>query len=254
MAREAYREKSRETKVSAFDITISDKDTFFYCPNKNCNAILKIRDIGGNPYFASEQHHKHTEKCPYRAGKSYHDYDEDKFNLGNMLDFLMNSAGSHHSYKKSDIDIDKTDNANKENSKGPIRTLKNFYYMCKDFSIDSTYNGYRIGKMLLDERSLKKYHSKGIFGKKVVECQSLSYDRNEQTITSKVGDYTIILKFQNLKLYTDTVTRIYNNAPPNKFSGLQILVAGDWARTDKFNYFATTIFSKKQIAINIMQE
>lgn len=254
MAREAYREETRETRIFATDIMVNDKDTFFYCPNKNCNAILKIRDIGGNPYFASERQHKHIENCHYRAGKSYHDYDEDKFNLDNMFDFLMNSANNQHPYKKSDIHGDKKDNANTENNKGPIRTLKNFYYMCKDYSIDSTYNGYCIGKMLLDERSLEKYHSKGIFGKKLVECKSLSYDRNEQTIKSKVGNYTIILKFQDQKLYADTVTRIYNNAPLNKFSGLRILVAGDWIKTDKFNHFETIIFAKKQIAINIMQE
>lgn len=254
MAREAYREKTRETKVFATDITVRDKDTFFYCPNKDCNAILKIRDIGGNPYFASERQHKHIEDCPYRAGKSYHDYDEDKFNLDNMFDFLINDSNNQHSYKKSDTHSDKKDNANTENSKGPIRTLKNFYYMCKDYSIDSTYNGYYIGKMLLDERSLKKYHSKGIFGKKVIECESLSYDRDEKIIKSKIGNYTLILKFQDQKLYDDTVARIYNNAPPNKFSGLRILVAGDWIKTAKFNHFETTIFSKKQTAINIMQE
>lgn len=254
MAREAYREKTRETKVYATDITVGDKDTPFYCPQKDCNAILKIRDIGGNPYFASERQHKHIENCPYRAGKSYHNHDEEKFNLNNMFDFLMNGSNNQLSYKKSDTHSNKKGNASTENSKGPIRTLKNFYYMCKDYSIDSTYNGYYIGKMLLDERSLEKYHSKGVFGKKVIECESLSYDRNGQIIKSKVGNYTLVLKFEDQKLYNDTVTRIYNNAPLNKFSGLRILVAGDWEKADKFNYFETIICSKKQMAINMMQE
>lgn len=245
MTKYAFRDKERKEKILALEATIKDKGIRHYCPNHSCDAHMTIRNIGDDAFFSSTKTKPHIDNCDYSASKSKHKYDEESFDFNA---FLTNLTKTSHSSKTSPVK--ESDDKTKEQTISPIKKLKTFYWIMHGMSIDSKYNGQTIGKMLLDERSIEKYHSKGIFGNKVIECKSYCYHRDQKEIISKVGFYTLVLKFQNEQLYDDIVNRIYTNAPQDKFSGLLILIAGNWSKiSNQFNCFETTIFSKKQVAI-----
>lgn len=247
MAGFAYRDAARSNRLDANNATNHDKGKNFFCPNKNCTAILTIRSLGNNPYFSAKKTTPHINGCTYATfGNNYHEYNEKLFNFNDLIDGLctqskVSSSASKHSSTKS---------PSASSSQGEIRTLKLFCAMCKDKKIDDTYNGMAIGIMLLDDRSISKYHSKGVFSKKVIECESIRYDDNNKEIWLSISHYKIILVFNDDNIYKKIRNVIWNNSPSGDFKNVQVAIAGDWSKyKNKSNHFQTTIISEKQIIL-----
>lgn len=250
----AYRTASRtiSDKLEAKLATVSDKGIPFFCPNKNCNAALTIRNIGDDAYFAAKPSKAHINGCSYAtASNNYHIYNEAQFDFNKFINNLCKLTGSNSSIIHS---TPSNISNSPSTSIGAIQTLRLLYSMCKDKNIDDTYNGNTIGSMLLDNRSLSKYFSQGVWGNKIIKCKSKSYDNNNKEIWLKVSDgtqtYQIILTFEYDELYKKERQRIWVNSITANFQNVDMVIAGYWSTyNNKKNHFTTKITSSKQIFI-----
>ncbi|MFR9302081.1 MAG: hypothetical protein ACLVKW_03360, partial [Fenollaria massiliensis] len=66
MAKCAYEDKERTKLIYADDAT--NKDTIYYCPNKDCNAEMCLCSKEGIkvPYFRAFPSKGHVKNCPYK--------------------------------------------------------------------------------------------------------------------------------------------------------------------------------------------
>lgn len=250
----AYKDKARleKDKLEANKAKISDKGVEFYCPNHSCNAKLTIRSLGDDAYFAAKKTAPHVCGCPYKSiNGNYHKYDEKMFDFDILInDLCAQSLTSNHTSTQHPTSHSKTSSS----SEGAIRTLRLLHSMCKDKNIDDTYNNQVIGRMLLDDRSITKYHNRGIWNNKIVECISERYnlDKKEIWLSAPIttSTYKIILIFNDKNLYEKIKNRIWKNSPTHNFQNVGMVVAGNWSKyLDKINHFKTEITSEKQIIL-----
>lgn len=248
----AYKNHARTDKLEAKLATVRDRGSSFYCPNSNCTAELTIRNLGDDAYFAAKPSKPHRDGCPYATvSNNYHIYNEAQFDFDNFINNLCKLTGNNSSTSHS---VPSNISNSPSTSIGAIQTLKLLYSMCKDKNIDDIYNSNCIGEILLDDRSLSKYHRKGIWNNKIVECQSNKYDTSAKEIWLKISNqtitYQIILTFESEELYKKERQRIWDNSITGNFQNVRTVIAGYWSQYDnKRNHFATKIASSKQIFI-----
>ena len=239
MSNIACKDENRSTIIYAEIAKEKNVDAKYYCPNKECDARLKICSINGlmRPHFRADREHKHIENCPYGSNivsnTDYYKYNE------NML-YINNQRNNNRNVGNNEI------NNNPDNSK-PISTIKQIYAMCKNTNVRDKYVNIEIYKMLVDNRSMFFYIN-GIFGNKIVECKirgEYFYCKEKQEIYLHVKNYKLVLHFNDNELFNSIKHTIWNNKSKT------IIVAGNWKKIQNNNVITchTTIITKKQIGI-----
>ncbi|MGN0442886.1 MAG: hypothetical protein ACI4FO_09310 [Acutalibacteraceae bacterium] len=247
MSRAAYRDRERTELVLAEDCTINDMHKTFYCENTECNARLypKARKSVINAHFAAYPQHRHIQGC-FASGYgsfSVTSHDEFSFDFNNLISDLTSPSRSNNLIKKAP---NITVRASDEKDLKPITTLSQLYKLCKSLSPNTSYNGFRIGNMLFDNRN-NNFITKGIWGKHILECKYSCYNRENQYIYLKYplnddrpNHYTIRLNFENRDLFEKINRKVYG------YDYHPIVIIGNFSKCGD-NTFATNINSGKQI-------
>ena len=249
MSNIACKDENRSTIIYAEIAKEKNVDAEYYCPNKECNARLKICSIDGlmRPHFRADREHKHIENCPYGSSiiskTDYYKYNQEKFDFDNAIENMLhinNQRNNNRNVGNNEI------NNNPDNSK-PISTIKQIYAMCKNTNVRDKYVNIEIYKMLVDNRSMFFYIN-GIFGNKIVECKvrgEYFYCKEKQEIYLHVKNYKLVLHFNDNESFNSIKHTIWNNKSKT------IIVAGNWKKiqTDNVITCHTTIVTKKQIGI-----
>lgn len=249
MSNIACKDENRSTIIYAEIAKEKNVDAEYYCPNKECDARLKICSIDGlmRPHFRADREHKHIENCPYGSNivsnTDYYKYNQEKFDFNNAIENMLhiNNQRNNNGY----IENDEINN-NSDNSK-PISTIKQIYAMCKNTNVRDKYVNIEIYKMLVDNRSMFFYIN-GIFGNKIVECKvrgEYFYCKEKQEIYLHVKNYKLVLHFNDNELFNSIKRTIWNNKSKT------IIVAGNWKKIQNDNVINchTTIVTRKQIGI-----
>lgn len=249
MSNIACKDENRSTIIYAEIAKEKNIDAEYYCPNKECDARLKICSIDGlmRPHFRADREHKHIENCPYGSNivsnTDYYKYNQEKFDFDNAIENMLhinNQRNNNRNVGNNEI------NNNPDNSK-PISTIKQIYAMCKNINVIDKYANIEIYKMLVDNRSMFFYIN-GIFGNKIVECKirgEYFYCKEKQEIYLHVKNYKLVLYFNDNELFNSIKHTIWNNKRKT------IIVAGNWKKIQNNNVITchTTIITKKQIGI-----
>lgn len=242
----AYRDEERKNIIYASSALEEDRGKMFFCPNIECGAHLYLCAVDGSTkaYFRStKQQYQHTDNCPYKSGASNFReelFDEKSFVFNNAIINLFNCVNAQGNSKNS-------------NSSGsveihPPRTLRQIYSMCKSHKVSDVYGDKEIGDMLLDDRSIYRYH-KGCFGYKIIEAHANKrlYDKDKKLIFLSAPcnccKYTFVLKFCDEKLFNMIKNELYSNKEHT------FAIAGNWKKFGIFNYFISDIISRRQVLI-----
>ena len=249
MSNIACKDENRSTIIYAEIAKEKNVDAEYYCPNKECNARLKICSIDGlmRPHFRADREHKHIENCPYGSSiiskTDYYKYNQEKFDFDRAIENMFHINNQRNN--NGNIENDEINN-NPDNSK-PISTIKQIYAMCKNTNVRDKYANIEICKMLVDNRSMFFYIN-GIFGNKIVECKvrgEYFYCKEKQEIYLHVKNYKLVLHFNDNESFNSIKHTIWNNKSKT------IIVAGNWKKIQNDNVITchTTIVTKKQIGI-----
>lgn len=175
MSESAYRDAARTQPISAWDCTIHDKHTEFFCLNPECNAVVRLRAIGSiyAPHFYAANHIGWCNTKTSHFRKTL--YDETQFNLGKNFENLL-------THKDSPKQSNKKPNTNVIFGDGHTRVLSKvaqIYSMCKTMRHNDCYNGREVWRILADNRC-NAILTKGIYGVRLVECLYHRYDSDKQ--------------------------------------------------------------------------
>ena len=214
MSNIACEEEDRSTIIYAEIAKEENVDTEYYCPNKECNARLKICSIDGlmRPHFRADREHKHIENCPYGSNivsnTDYYKYNQEKFDFDRAIENMFHINNQRNN--NGNIENDEINN-NPDNSK-PISTIKQIYAMCKNTNVMDKYANIEICKMLVDNRSMFFYIN-GIFGNKIVECKVRGryYSKEKQEVYLYIENYKLVLHFNDYELFDSIIHTIWNN-------------------------------------------
>ena len=149
MSNIACKEEDRSTIIYAEIAKEENVDTEYYCPNKECNARLKICSIDGlmRPHFRADREHKHIENCPYGSNivskTDYYKYNQEKFDFDRAIENMFHINNQRNNNRN--VENDEINN-NPDNSK-PISTIKQIYAMCKNTNVMDKYANIEIYKM-----------------------------------------------------------------------------------------------------------
>ena len=240
-----------EQKVIANEITDRTKGIRYYCPNPKCNARMFLRSYDGerNSFFAASGNPGHIEHCPYGSDNTFNaeQINKEEFESEYAIKNLMKPSKN----SKKIVD-NKKDTTNKtavpnEDQKIVPHTIKQIYDMCKSYDCNAIISNQKVGQILIDCRSIHMYPS-GIFGYRVIEAKCKKYLYNNQKeifleVPINNKKYSLILYFDDKELFNIIKKLLYDNREN------VIIVAGQWEKTSKFNYFGTDIVSKKQIKV-----
>ena len=130
-----------------------------------------------------------------------------------------------------------------------LRTIRQIYSMCKQFPLNYSYGNEKIGKMILDDRTVYQY-SKGIFDFKIIEsCVNGHFydnDKNEIYLVAPIANpnYNFTLSIPDISLYKKIRNMVFENKDK------LIIVAGEWnlSKEDR-RIIRSIIYSNKQITI-----
>lgn len=254
MSNYAFRDKERTEKVYAASLNKEDLSTRYYCPNPFCNALMSLRQGKGQEskgaYFAALPSFPHIKDplCSFDA--SGVSFDPDK-NDESHFDFEEKMAALIEPASSSKRASTQRDSIRSETGGCTFSTVLQLYGLCKHFDCSDTYNGRKIGYMLLDDRSLHM-HPNGVFGYRIVEGIRLRhgyyYDSDSGSIKIEAPlnnpRFIFALTFENEKLFKDIKTSLWEN------KNMIVLAAGNWTQ-DGFHkdlkQYRTTINNKKQI-------
>ena len=251
MSNIACKEEDRSTIIYAEIAKEENVDTEYYCPNKECNARLKICSIDGliRPHFRADREHKHIENCPYGSNivskTDYYKYNQEKFDFDRAIENMFHINNQRNNNRN--VENDEINN-NPDNSK-PISTIKQIYAMCKNTNVMDKYANIEIYKMLLDNRSIPFYINDDILGNKIIECKvrgGYYYSKEKQEVYLYIENYKLVLHFNDNRLFDSIIRTIWNNRSKT------IIVAGNWKKIQNNNNVITcytTIVTKKQIGI-----
>ena len=121
MAKCAYEDKERTKLIYADDAT--NKDTIYYCPNKDCNAEMCLCSKEGIkvPYFRAFPRKGHVENCPYKNDvvpfiRSL--FDESSFKYEDVMENILASDRQ----KKKEKEKEKEN----ENERDAVELLYNY--------------------------------------------------------------------------------------------------------------------------------
>ena len=249
MSNIACKDENRSTIIYAEIAKEKNVDAKYYCPNKECDARLKICSIDGlmRPHFRADREHKHIENCPYGSNivsnTDYYKYNQEKFDFDRAIENMFHRNNQRNN--NGNIENDEINN-NPDNSK-PISTIKQIYAMCKNTNVMDKYANIEICKMLVDNRSMFFYIN-GIFGNKIVECKVRGryYSKEKQEVYLYIENYKLVLHFNDYELFDSIIHTIWNNRSKT------IIVAGNWKKIQNNNNVITchtTIITRKQIGI-----
>lgn len=247
MAMYVFKDEARLIKLLAKDALKEDKGVRFYCPNKDCDAKMHIRNVDGakKSYFAASSVPGHIEGCPHHVSNSFN---PNKFN---ELEFDFNNALLSLTQQRKTKSKNQTHRESPQGSdtQTPPRTIRQIYTMCIAHDCTDKYNGITVGQMLLYDQSLFMY-PKGVFGWRIIESRRQKpkfYNALKMEITLiapiENGTYKFLLQFTDAELYKKIQNYIYANRD------YKIIVAGEWKSSGVFNEFSTTIVSDRQVAI-----
>ena len=249
MSNIACKEEDRSTIIYAEIAKEENIDTKYYCPNKECDARLKICSRNGlmRPHFRADRKNKHIENCPYGSNiiskTDYYKYNQEKFDFDRAIENMFHINNQRNNNRN--VENDEMNN-NPDNSK-PISTIKQIYAMCKNINVRDKYANIEICKMLVDNRSMFFYVN-GIFGNKIVECKvrgGYYYSKEKQEVYLYIENYKLVLHFNDYELFDSIIHTIWNNKSKT------IIVAGNWKKIQNDNVITchTTIVTRKQIGI-----
>ena len=249
MSNIACEKEDRSTIIYAEIANEENVYTEYYCPNKECNARLKICSKDGlmRPHFRADRKHKHIENCPYGSNiiskTDYYKYNQEKFDFDRAIENMFHINNQRNNNRN--VENDEMNN-NPDNSK-PISTIKQIYAMCKNINVRDKYANIEICKMLVDNRSMFFYVN-GIFGNKIVECKvrgGYYYSKEKQEVYLHIENYKLVLHFNDYRLFDSIIRTIWNNKSKT------IIVAGNWKKIQNDNVITchTTIVTRKQIGI-----
>ncbi|MDY5306260.1 hypothetical protein [Fusobacterium gastrosuis] len=204
MSKYAYKDIKRTQKIYANAIKVEDNHTWFYCPNIECNARLTLRANSSikniTPYFSALKTFPHIDDCFCKEDNF--SYDEVNYNE-NLFDFEKIAEG--YSLNQF-VSIPRR-----------LETISAIYYMCKSKSINDTYNGIEIWRILADNRSNSIYKN-GIFRYHIIECYYSHYSSEKLLIhlnyplnNDLSNKYRIVLSFSDENLFKEIRNKIYNN-------------------------------------------
>lgn len=223
LRRSAFRDKEKTILVKANDCTINDIRKDFYCATDGCNCIVSVVALSSTKrvsYFrAKDRKQIHSKKCQILQSKFNEEkYDENCFNFEYVIKKSMNNE------KGISKNSDNNNSAQKEKSSGTtaIETIGKLYYLCRSYPINHTYNNYKIGEMLIDERSSKIY-TKYAKGYKLIRCFYKRYDAKNLTIYFDCDNIQIKAIFSSADLFYKLKNKIYTSPseekPPIVLSG-----------------------------------
>ncbi len=247
----ACKDQEKKHSLSADDASRLSRDIAYYCPYcDDARLYLCSRNGMKKPYFAATRANaRHSEKCFYSNSQNHinlEQYSESSFNFEELCSSFLapdkrvkneHTNNSGHEPTASGGDSEKN-----------IKTLRQLYLLCKAKSVQDTYNGQKIGYMLLDSRSLYM-NPKGVFGNRVIEAIVPSYFYNDEKkeLYFELKDdnkYKFIFKFSDEVLYKKQRDTLYNN------QDLTFVILGEWNKTTVFNQFISEAISQKQIYLS----
>lgn len=213
MRKTAFRDKEKTILVNARDCTINDIKKDFYCATDGCNCIVNVAALSStkrSSYFrAKNKKQIHSEECQILQSKFNEEkYDEDCFDF----EYTIEKSITHTkriSQKHNENDLIKKE---KHSSITDIKTIGKLYYLCRSYPINHTYNKYKIGEMLIDERSSKIY-TKYAKGYKLIRCFYKRYDSKNLTIYFDCNHIQIKAIFSSVDLFYKIKNKLYT--PPN---------------------------------------
>lgn len=213
MRRTAFRDKEKTILVNAKDCTINDIRKDFYCATDDCNCIVNVAALSSTKrtsYFrAKDRKQIHSEKCQIlQSNFNEEQYDEDCFDFEYVVEKTINNVKviSQKHIEKNLMQKGKSSSATS------IKTIGKLYYLCRSYPINHTYNNYKIGEMLIDERSSKIY-TKYAKGYKLIRCFYRRYDAKNFTIYFACDNIQVKAIFSSADLFYKIKNKLYT--PPN---------------------------------------
>lgn len=215
----------------------------YFCPNKKCSAkmILKSYDGEKKHFFASIPSFPHVKNCVFSMTEfREEDFNEADFSLENVFNKI---AKINVESKKS------KNNNNQSNYKNnsceivlkTIKTLNQLVSMCLTYDVTDNYNGEKIWRILLDERS-EQFYINGVYkGIRLIKCTYHRYDSSQNTIYLKsCGGYDIAIHIKSNELYSTIKGIMYDS----KHKKQEYIILGNWEKQGK--YMVAEVNSEKQ--------
>lgn len=233
----AYEDEERTIEVLAENVNDDNRLEYYFCPIKNCEARMSIRNIHGDgvAYFAANPSTPHSNFCRINRCTSPTQHDEEQFNFNNFMDNLMN--------------LNNFNNGNGDGGHGdgdgqirPITTVRQLYSVCIQRSINQLYNGIRISDLLIDSRTRHIYFNY-IRGNHLVECQFWRYDRENNLYYAKYwldDEHNNFIAIKLICLDNNVFQRIFERVFRRSFA-----VAGNWEMNG--NTCEANIINSRQI-------
>lgn len=222
----AYRDKQKNMIVNAKDTTISDTKKIFYCKTSNCHACMGLVN-GADPNRAYFRRLPSSPKhcsilCSADGNFDSVQYDESKFDFDVIADKIINGEiVSENCSKLEGLAVG--------SGKKSLSSVYQVYLMCRKYE---TYNGWRTGEILADERNFRRYQT-GIDGNKIAQCtpyhkikDEYAYLMNYPLFPYKVSRY-IRLDFASEKLFW----RFYNKVKMSNHKEL-VIILGKWEKAE----------------------
>lgn len=248
MSMYAFTDVTRKDRLLANEAVDKDRGIRYYCPNPKCNAKMYVWNFDGETktYFQSAGKPGHVEHCPYGSENNFNSEKckEDGFSPNTAIANLLVPNEMNQT-------ISSKINERRENSDGKAdaiipHTIRQIYDMCKAHYCTDLFNGYQIGQILVDSRSMFMY-PKGVYRYRLVEakCKKHLYDKKSIFLVSSItdGKYEFELKFTDMYLLAEIKQMLFPNMDK------VIVVAGNWEKSGVYGRFSTIFASKRQIKV-----
>ncbi len=237
MSNTAYQDKSKTILISAKEATYKN-NKHYYCKNKECCAILYLRNSDGikSAHFCAYAKHPHIHGC-YEGISNFKldNFKENEFNFDESINNLSKDGKSTE--KKTATELQKKETATRNLSADrPLKSLREIYYMCKSKKINDKYSTIKISHMLADERTMKIYQVYGPIGVRIVECTYIDHDSEKNQIFMDYYGMELTLNLNN-RLFEEINEKLHINREH------KIAICGDWSAR------SVRITSKRQIYI-----
>lgn len=226
----------------------------FNCPNPQCDAQFKIKSATGKKakHFAKLRSSQHIKGCPFEQSEnSFLDCPNlVKYSIENIFNDFKSPKNKGVNLENKKYQSNAADNSGKKF----IRTPKQLYSFCISNDLNTSYcEGLTVGDIILDSRNLlQNKNYEGITGYRLVVAQTIKYDIPTHTIKLKLTQRTKNNKTINLtvivKMHNELLAELKNYILDtyNKFSGIYIVIFGNW-KTDKQYHISCTVENKKHL-------
>lgn len=260
MSSYACKDADRKKIVYASELKEIYRNKKYYCPNKECNALLTLRSRNGskNPYFASLPSHPHIKDCYIKAIGNNNDITIGKdFSIDNFYKLLVsdiqvnnnenNSNTYEHDQRNHNVQNEKNVNENK------LNTVSKLFYFCEQHELNFQINdNLKVGDIICDSRN-NHFFTKFVKGKKIFLCNfsnktepddkynHYTYFFNYPTGEDANNKYTLIIKVTSPEL----AKKIDSKLEKYRYNSMVLMI--DCNSNNK--YIFGEIFNIKQLAI-----